>query len=107
MGFSKTWFAYGPATAARCLDLGFLLGFGGILTFPRSQELREVARAVPSDRYLIETDSPYLAPVPHRGKGNEPAFVTHVVEQLARVRGETESAIALQTGTNFDNLFLR
>lgn len=100
-------FTYDLATARSFIDLGFLIGFGGILTFPRSEELREVARAVPANSYLVETDSPYLAPVPHRGKDNEPALVTHIVEKLAQVRSETESEIAVQTGSNFDNLFLR
>ena len=100
-------FTYDLATARSFIDLGFLIGFGGILTFPRSEELREVARTVPANSYLVETDSPYLAPVPHRGKDNEPALVTHIVETLAQVRSETESGITAQTGSNFENLFLR
>ncbi len=98
-------FSYDRAVADRCLQMGFHLGFGGILTFPRSEELRAVARRVPADRYLIETDSPYLAPVPHRGKTNEPAFVAHVAEKLAEVRGESFEVIAAQNRANFEALF--
>jgi len=99
-------FTYDLATARSFINLGFLIGFGGILTFPRSEELREVARAVPANSYLVETDSPYLAPAPHRGKRNEPALVTHIVEKLSQIRNETASEIAIQTSSNFENLFL-
>ena len=71
--------------ARAVLDLGFYLSFAGIVTFPRADSLREAARFAPADRMLVETDSPYLAPVPHRGKRNEPAFVARVVERLAEV----------------------
>ena len=81
------------AMARQALDIGFYVSFSGIITFPRSAEIREAARIVPADRLLAETDSPYLAPVPHRGKRNEPAHVVRVVEALAEVRGEARSAV--------------
>ncbi len=98
-------FTYDWAVAERCLGFGFHLGFGGIVTFPRSEELREVARRVPDDRFLIETDSPYLAPVPHRGKTNEPAFVVEVARKLAQVRDTAVEEIARQSTRNFERLF--
>jgi TatD DNase family protein len=79
--------------AWRALDLGFHVSFSGIVTFPRSAELREAARSVPGDRLLVETDSPYLAPVPHRGKRNEPAWVVHVLEAIAELRGEPREVL--------------
>ncbi len=72
--------------AQECLELGFHLAFGGVTTFPKASEIREAARMVPADRLLLETDSPYLAPIPHRGKRNEPSFVAHTAEVIARVR---------------------
>jgi TatD DNase family protein len=93
-------------TARRCLNLGFYISFGGILTFKNAGSLREIARGVPADRLLIETDSPYLAPVPHRGSRNEPAFVTYVAEVLAQLRGTSSETIAQQTTLNFERLFL-
>ncbi|SIT65783.1 TatD DNase family protein [Ectothiorhodosinus mongolicus] len=98
--FSEDW-----NMAKAGLDLGFYVSFSGILTFKSAQELREVARKVPADRLLIETDSPYLAPVPHRGKPNHPAWVRHVAECLAEVRGEPLEAIAEHTTTNYHRLF--
>ena len=91
--------------AQRGLDLGFYISFSGILTFGSAAELRTVAAKVPEDRLLVETDSPYLAPVPHRGKINEPAFVRFVVEKLAQLRQTTPEHIAAVTTTNFDDLF--
>ena len=79
--------------------------FSGILTFPRSNELREIARDIPADRLLVETDAPYLAPVPFRGKRNEPAFVAHTARVLAEVRGLEPQAIADLTTDNFRRLF--
>ena len=79
--------------ARRALDLGFLLSFAGILTFPKAASIREAAAMVPDDRLLAETDSPFLAPVPHRGKRNEPALVRRVIEMLALVRSSTVEAI--------------
>jgi TatD DNase family protein len=93
-------------TARRCLEIGFYVSFGGILTFKNAGALREIARGIPADRLLIETDSPYLAPVPHRGRRNEPAFVVHVAELLAELRGTTREAIAELTTANFKRLFL-
>jgi TatD DNase family protein len=87
--------------ARRALDIGFYVSLSGIVTFPRAEELRRVAAMVPADRLLIETDAPYLAPVPHRGKRNEPAFVPRVAEVVATVRGVDPSAIADATTRNF------
>jgi TatD DNase family protein len=91
--------------ARQCLDLGFHLSLAGIVTFPRALELKEVARLVPIDRLLIETDSPYLAPVPHRGKRNEPAFVVRTAEVIADLRATTVESIAEATSNNFARLF--
>ena len=91
--------------ARAALDLGFMISFSGILTFKNAADLREVARFVPLDRCLIETDSPYLAPVPHRGKTNSPAWVPHVAAELARVKGLAVEAVAAATSRNFEALF--
>jgi TatD DNase family protein len=91
------------ATAA--LDLGFHISFSGILTFRNAQALREVARQVPLERCLIETDSPYLAPVPHRGKTNRPAWVSHVGAFLAELKGLAVDEVARATTANFETLF--
>jgi TatD DNase family protein len=91
--------------AKQCLDLGFILSFGGVATFPKSAEIREAARMTPADRLLIETDAPYLAPVPHRGKRNEPSFVTHTAATLAEVRGVSLADLAAQTTANFERIF--
>jgi TatD DNase family protein len=91
--------------AKRCLDIGFYLSLAGIVTFPRALELKEVAKMVPLDRLLIETDSPFLAPVPHRGKRNEPAHVARVAEVIADLRGTTADAIASATHQNHVRLF--
>lgn len=91
--------------ARAALDLGFYISFSGILTFRNAADLREVARLVPLDRLLIETDSPYLAPVPHRGKVNSPAWVVHVARQVAEIRGLPVEAIAEATSRNFERLF--
>ncbi len=93
--------------AREALDLGFYLSFGGVLTFPKAEALREAARMAPEDRILVETDCPYLAPVPHRGKRNEPAFVAETARRLAEVRGCTPEAIAETTTRNFERLCLR
>lgn len=98
--FTETW-----DVARQALDLGFHVSFSGIVTFRNAAELKEIARQVPLDRMLIETDSPYLAPVPHRGKRNEPAFVRHVAEEIARLRGLTLEAIGEATSANFFRLF--
>jgi TatD DNase family protein len=91
--------------ARRALDTGFYLSLAGIVTFPRALELKEVARLVPIDRLLIETDSPFLAPVPHRGRRNEPAHVTRVAEVIAELRGTTPEAIGAASLDNFRRLF--
>jgi TatD DNase family protein len=91
--------------ARRALDIGFFLSFAGIVTFPKADSLREAARLVPPDRLLVETDSPYLAPVPFRGKRNEPAYVAQVVDSLARTRGTDPQTLAAQTANNFAALF--
>ena len=91
--------------AARALDIGFHLSLAGIVTFPRATELKAVAQSLPLDRLLIETDSPYLAPVPHRGKRNEPAMVRQVASHIAELRGTTPDAIAAATSANFARLF--
>ena len=92
--------------AMRALDVGFYLSLAGIVTFPRALELKEVARLVPIDRLLVETDSPFLAPVPHRGKRNEPAHVVRVAEVIAALRGTSVEAIADATSKNFARLFV-
>jgi TatD DNase family protein len=96
----------GNAEQAReCLDLGFHLAFGGVATFPKAAEIREAAALVPADRLLLETDAPYLAPVPYRGKRNEPSFVTHTAKAIAGARGVTVDHLATQTTKNFELLF--
>lgn len=92
--------------ARAALDLGFYVSFSGILTFKNAADLREVARFVPIDRCLIETDSPYLAPVPHRGKTNNPSFVPFVARQVAELKGLTPEAVGEHTSRNFERLFL-
>ena len=87
------------------LDLGFYISFSGIITFKKSQDLRDIAKFVPLDRMLIETDSPYLAPVPHRGKTNNPSYVIHVARQIAEIRGLPVEEIAATTSRNFELLF--
>ncbi|MFP4080211.1 MAG: TatD family hydrolase [Ectothiorhodospira sp.] len=91
--------------ARRGLDLGLYVSFSGIVTFRNAAALREVARRVPDDRLLVETDAPYLAPVPHRGKGNHPAWVRHVAECVADVRGVSLETLAGQTTANYHALF--
>lgn len=100
--FTEDW-----ETARQGLDLGFHISFSGILTFKSAADLREVARRVPIERLLIETDSPYLAPVPHRGKPNEPGFVGHVAACVAEVRGMTSDEVAAVTAENYLRLFGR
>lgn len=100
--FTEDW-----ETAKAALDLGFYISFSGIVTFRSAEALREVARKVPLERLLIETDAPYLAPVPHRGRTNEPSFVRHVAEHLASLRSVTTEEIAQQTTGNFFRLFTK
>ena len=91
--------------ARRALDAGFHVSLAGIVTFPRAAELHDVATMVPLDRLLIETDSPFLAPVPHRGTRNEPAHVVHVAEAIAKLRDTTAEAVGQAAQKNFDRLF--
>lgn len=98
--FTENW-----EIARQALDLGFYLSFSGIVTFKNALVVKEVAGKCPLDRLLVETDSPYLAPVPYRGKPNQPAYVLHVAEELARLRGLSLDAISQATTDNFFTLF--
>jgi TatD DNase family protein len=98
--FTESW-----EVAQAAIDLGFLISFSGIVTFKNAAALKEVAKKVPLERMLVETDSPYLAPVPHRGKTNEPAFVKHVAEEIARLRQIPVEEVARATTANFFALF--
>jgi TatD DNase family protein len=98
--FTSTW-----PHAKRALDMGFLISFAGNITFPKAQQIRDSAKQVPLDRILIETDCPFLAPIPHRGKRNEPAFVKEVARQLAELRGLTVEEIGAQTTQTFRRFF--
>ena len=100
-------FSSGPALAKAALDLGFYLSMSGIAAFPKSQELRDIFATAPVDRILLETDSPYLAPPPYRGKRNEPAYTYFTAKVGAEVFGLSEDAFAAQTTANFDRLFTR
>ncbi|HEY0722007.1 MAG TPA: TatD family hydrolase [Gammaproteobacteria bacterium] len=93
------------ATAERAMALGFLISFSGIVTFRNAAALQEVAQHIPADRLLVETDAPYLAPIPHRGKPNEPAYVRDVAEFIAQLRGVSLEMVAQQTSSNFRRLF--
>ena len=111
-GFSETratgvfhCFTESMAVAKAALDMGFYISFSGILTFKTAADLREVAQFVPLDRMLIETDSPYLAPVPHRGKTNNPSYVPYVAKLIAELKGQTLETIAGVTSHNFETLF--
>ncbi|HCH69620.1 MAG TPA: metal-dependent hydrolase [Colwellia sp.] len=98
--FTETW-----EMAKQAIDLGFYISFSGIVTFKNAGALREVAKLVPDDRFLIETDAPYLAPVPHRGKENQPAYVVEVAKNLASIRGQSVETIAKLSTDNFNRLF--
>lgn len=98
--FTEDW-----DTARQVMDLGFHISFSGIVTFTNAEQLREVAKRMPADRILVETDSPYLAPVPHRSKPNQPAYVYHVAKCVAEVRGVAVEEIAYTTSQNFARLF--
>lgn len=98
--FTETW-----DVAEAAMALGFHISFSGIVTFKNAKDLKEVARRVPLERMLVETDSPYLAPVPHRGQQNQPAFVKHVAEEIAALRGITLAEVAAATTRNFFRLF--
>ena len=98
--FTGAW-----AHAQQALDMGFMISFAGNVTFPKAQQIREAAKQAPLDRMLIETDSPFLAPVPHRGKRNEPSFVKEVARQVGELRGLSTEDIGLQTAKNFYRFF--
>jgi TatD DNase family protein len=97
-------FSGSPAEAERCVALGFYLSFGGILTFPKALDLQEAAKRAPLNRIIVETDAPYLAPTPNRGKRNEPAFMVQTARKLAELREETPESIATATSENFDRI---
>ncbi len=99
-------FSGGPEEARRALDLGFYLSFGGIVTFPKALAVQEAAKSTPRDRILIETDAPYLAPVPKRGKRNEPALIVHTARKVAELRGESYEELCATTSENFRRLLL-
>ena len=98
--FTETW-----DVARQALDLGFYISFSGIVTFKNALAIKEAAQKTPLDRILVETDSPYLAPAPHRGKTNEPAYVRHVAEEIARLRTLSLEEVSEATTANFFNLF--
>jgi TatD DNase family protein len=91
--------------ARRALEMGFMISFAGNITFPKAQPIRDAAQMVPLDRILIETDSPYLAPIPHRGQRNEPAFVQEVARQIGELRSLSAEEIGAQTAQNFYKFF--
>jgi len=99
-------FSGGPNEAKRAIDLGFYLSFGGILTFPKALELQAAAQSAPRDHILVETDAPYLAPVPKRGKRNEPALMVHTAQKLAALRGESYEDLSRITTENFCRLLI-
>jgi TatD DNase family protein len=98
-------FTAGMDLAQRALALGGYISFSGIVTFKNAQEIQEVARIVPADRYLVETDAPYLAPIPHRGQSNEPSYVRHTAEKVAEIRGLSLEKVGAETTANFGRLF--
>jgi len=98
-------FTGGEELARRALALGFCISFSGIAAFPRSETIQQVARTVPRDRFLVETDAPFLAPPPHRGKRNEPAFVVEVARRIATLRGEALEDVARASAENYGRLF--
>jgi TatD DNase family protein len=98
-------FSGGPAEATRALDAGAFLSFAGVVTFKNAGDLREAARITPLDRMVVETDSPFLTPVPHRGRPNEPAYVAHVADAIAAVKGVPADEVARATGENAARLF--
>lgn len=100
-------FTAGPELARRGLALGGYVSFSGIITFRNAEEIRAVAKAVPADRYLVETDAPYLAPIPHRGQSNEPGFVRHTAAKLAEIRGIELERLEAETTANFGRLFAK
>ena len=97
----------GRELAMRAVDLGLYVSFTGVISFKKTEALQEIARDVPADRLLVETDAPFLAPVPYRGKTNEPAYVVHTAAALARIRGVTDAEIARTTTDNFFRLYTK
>ena len=100
-------FSSGRELAEQALEFGFYISLSGIVTFRKSEELRDIVRAVPLDRILVETDAPFLAPIPKRGKRNEPAFVAHTAATIAEVKGIPVEELAARTTENFLRLFNR
>lgn len=100
--FTESW-----EVAEQAMELGFYISFSGIVTFKKALSIKDVAKKIPLDRMLIETDSPYLAPVPFRGKQNQPALVKHVAEEIARIRDDSVENIGIMTSRNFFKLFLQ
>lgn len=100
-------FSEGPAEAEQVLALGFHLSFSGIVTFPKATAIQDAARLTPLDRLLVETDAPYLAPIPFRGKRNEPAYAVHTARHIAQLRGISYEALAAATSANWRSLCLR
>ncbi len=98
--FTESW-----EVAQQAMEMNFYISFSGIVTFKKAVSLKEIAKRIPLERMLVETDSPYLAPVPHRGKMNQPAFVRHVAEEIAELRGITVNEVATVTTRNFFKLF--
>jgi TatD DNase family protein len=98
-------FSGGPEEARRSLDLGFYISFAGVVTFPKALEIQEAARVVPGDKLLVETDAPFLAPVPYRGKRNEPGFVVHTLEAVARLRDVSLQEAASVSLLNAESVF--
>ncbi|KKB77977.1 LuxR family transcriptional regulator [Devosia soli] len=98
-------FTAGRDLADRALALGGYISFSGIVTFKNAQEIQDVAKVVPADRYIVETDAPYLAPIPHRGQSNEPSFVRHTAEKVAELRGISLEQLGRETTANFGRLF--
>ena len=98
-------FSGGKDFAARCLDLGYYISFSGIITFKKADDIREAVKHTPMDRLLVETDAPWLAPIPYRGKRNEPAYVVHTAQMVAQIKGISVEEVAAQTTENFFRLF--
>jgi TatD DNase family protein len=100
-------FTAGRNLAERAIALGGYISFSGIITFKNAHEIQEVAKIVPADRYLVETDAPYLAPIPHRGQSNEPSYVRHTAEKVAEIRGVSLEQVGAETTANFGRLFAK
>lgn len=107
MWWCDSLFHRGSCFCSSCDGAGFYISISGIVTFRQATDLKEVVKALPLDRLLIETDSPYLAPVPHRGKENQPAYVVEVAAYIAALKGVSLTEVAQKTTQNFQNLFLR